>query len=689
MKRLFLLAAVLALLFPTDALQAQARKIVLFEHFTNASCGPCAAQNPIFDQNIRQKNKGNYIHVAYHTVWPGRDPMNAYNQAEVASRVTYYGVTGVPDMVMQGNQYQGSPSGATQELLDRVSAQSSPLRIRLRESSNGSQRTVHATFTSVGTVPAAGLRVRALVTESEINYASAPGSNGEKDFPNVFRRFLNAADGEAFTPAALGESVELSWNYDMDLAAWDPTRIHAVVFVQLDATKEVVNAAISLLPDVELVAEDVQFKKGAPGQPSIFNGRIINFGTADANVRLDLATQGPGSWTPSYSVDGNAAGGVTDVLVPAGGSIPLQVIFDVGTEPGIAEGMLSMHSLDDTELTPQYLGTGVISGVTDLLVNNDNSWGADDGTTAADFQDAYLAGLQLAGSTTHAVVSLSTFMRAFDAGMLDDVKHVYYNVGWAFPAMTDVFARAMLGKMGEGANLFAAGQDMGWDIFDPNGHGTSVARAFYRTYLFANYTSDGDATNSSLAFQPTDLLFGNVAQSALVNVYGSSTTGTPYFYPDLVRPTPDGVTFAYYKNDPSLPAAIRGAKNDYKSVYLAFGLEQVADADVRNEIMKLTWQWFHGVITSAEFDAAAAELSIGQNYPNPASARTVVSFAPASRERNLRVYDISGRLVQTERVAPGTAQLQLNTASLRPGTYIYRLFDGTRLLGGHVMQVLR
>jgi hypothetical protein len=487
MKRVLLLAFILGLLLPVQNLHAQARKIVLFEHFTNASCGPCASQNPIFDQNIRSKNKGNYIHVAYHTVWPGRDPMNAYNKEDVAARVTYYNVTGVPDMVMLGNQYKGGPSGMSQEILNRAAGQSSPLRIRLQESSNGTQRTVHATLTSVGPVPSAGLRVRALILESEITYASAPGSNGEKEFPNVFRRFLNTPGGESFTPAAVGESVELTWTYDLDPVTWDTTRISAVVFAQLDGTKEVINASASFMPDVELVAEDAQFKKGAPQQPSTFNGRIINFGGADARVRLSLATHQPQDWIASFTIDGTPASGETDVTVPAGGSIPLVITFAVGSDAGIAEGMLSMASLDDPELTPQRLGTGVISNVTDLIVNNDNAWGAADGTTASDFQDAYLGGIVLAGSTTHAVTSLSTFMRAFNEKMLDEVDHVYYNAGWAFPALTDDFARAMMGFMGEGGNLFVAGQDLGWDVFDPNGHGTSTSRAFYRTYLFANF----------------------------------------------------------------------------------------------------------------------------------------------------------------------------------------------------------
>ncbi|MFA6234351.1 MAG: T9SS type A sorting domain-containing protein [Bacteroidota bacterium] len=690
MKRILLYALAFGVLVSTQDLFAQARKIVLFEHFTNASCGPCASQNPVFEQNIRDKNKGNYIHVAFHTVWPGRDPMNAYNQTDVAARVLYYGVTGVPDMVMLGNQYQGGPSGMTQDILNRASAQSSPLRIRVQESSNGTQRTVHATMTSAGLVPSAGLRVRTLIAESNISYATAPGSNGEKEFPNVFRRYLNTPEGEAFTPAALGESAELTWTYDLDPVNWDTTRIFAVVYAQLDGTKEVINAGTRFLPDVELVAEDAQFKKGLPQQPTQFNGRIYNFGEAEAHVRLSISAQKPASWGAEYSVDGGAAtSSESDVTVPAGGNIPVVMTFNIGADAGIAEAMVSMASLDDPALTPQFFGTGVISNVTDLVVNNDNSWGSDDGTKSSDFQEAYLNGIALAGSSTHAVTSLSTFMRAFDAKMLDEVDHLYYNAGWAFPALPDYFSRAMIGFLGEGGNLLVAGQDVGWDVFDTNGHGTSAAKAFYRTYLFANYTSDGTPTNAALTFMTSDLLFGAVAQSALVNVYGGNAQGVPYFYPDLIRPTPEGVSTAYYNSDPTLISGIRGAKNNFKTVYFGFGMEQVGDAAVRNEIMKLTWQWFHGIISSMEYDAAVASLNVGQNYPNPAVSTTMIPMNASARERDLRVYDIAGRLVMTETVSPAVSQIQLNTSALRPGMYFYRLFEGATLVGGRAMQVLR
>jgi hypothetical protein len=689
MKQLFLFAVLALVLLPMQESSAQARRIALFEHFTNASCAPCASQNPVFTANIADKNKGNYIHMAYHTVWPGRDPMNAYNKEEVDTRVRFYNVSGVPTMVLQGNAYSGSPTGVSQDIMDRVIASSSPLRIAVNESSNGTQRTVTAKVSSLGQVATAGLRIRAAILESEISYASPPGSNGEKDFPNVFRNFLNTAEGEAFTPALIGESTELSWTYDLNTTDWDTTKISAVVWIQLEGSSQVVNAGAAFLPMVELVMNDEPFKKSSAQGTVTFQGRIDNLGTDDASVQLEMMGAYPADWSVEYDVDGSTSTGTADVTVAANSSVPVVITVAVGDDPGIGDYTLTMRSLDDTELSPQLIVFGVIAGVTDVVINNDNSWGAEGTMSTRDFEQAYLSGLTLAGSTTHASTSLSTFIRAYDAGVLEDVDHLYFNAGWTFPALPDDFSRAMLGFLGEGGNLLLAGQDVGWDTFDANGHGTSAARAFYRTYLFANWTSDGDGSNASVAFTASDPLFGNVTSSALENVYGKSSQGVDYFYPDVIRTAPNGVAIANYNGDPSLVSGIRGAKNEFKTVYFGFGMEQIKDTAVRDEVMKLTWQWFHGIISSVEYDASVRSLTLGQNYPNPVAAQTTIPLTAAPRERSLRVYDMQGRLVETRSVAPNTSHLQLATGRYRPGVYYYQLFDGATLVGSRVMQVLR
>ena len=124
------LTIVLALLLGGSTAFAQATRLVLFEEFTQASCGPCASQNPAFN-TLLSGNTTKAISIKYQTSWPGVDPMNAANPTDVATRVSYYGVNGVPWTAMDGDTatgsaYAGAPANVTQTAIDTRYAVASP-----------------------------------------------------------------------------------------------------------------------------------------------------------------------------------------------------------------------------------------------------------------------------------------------------------------------------------------------------------------------------------------------------------------------------------------------------------------------------------------------------------------------------------------------------------------------------------
>jgi len=87
--------ALLALLTIRQFSFAQAQRLVLVEEFTQASCPPCASQNPGFNDLI-DANPDKIRSIKYQESWPGVDPMNAQNPTQVATRTSYYGVNAVP-----------------------------------------------------------------------------------------------------------------------------------------------------------------------------------------------------------------------------------------------------------------------------------------------------------------------------------------------------------------------------------------------------------------------------------------------------------------------------------------------------------------------------------------------------------------------------------------------------------------
>ncbi|MFN3939689.1 MAG: hypothetical protein ACK4IY_03815, partial [Chitinophagales bacterium] len=149
---------------------AQAKKYPLFEHFTQASCGPCASQNPFFSA-LYEENESRTHHIAYHTSWPGVDPMYSANTVESNAMVSYYGVTGVPDMYFDGEGI-GSPVSATQSMIDDAIDAGSPISINVSESTSGTTRTVTIEIKTVGTVGAGTYRLKTAVVEKMITYAT-------------------------------------------------------------------------------------------------------------------------------------------------------------------------------------------------------------------------------------------------------------------------------------------------------------------------------------------------------------------------------------------------------------------------------------------------------------------------------------------------------------------------------------
>ena len=101
MKKISLLFFVLMILSVTTSHSQFVRK-VLFEEATNASCAPCAANNPFLKAYIDAKGDS-IIAIKYHSSFPGIDPMYSHNPTQSAERYsTYYGINAVPWLNVDG-----------------------------------------------------------------------------------------------------------------------------------------------------------------------------------------------------------------------------------------------------------------------------------------------------------------------------------------------------------------------------------------------------------------------------------------------------------------------------------------------------------------------------------------------------------------------------------------------------------
>ena len=300
--------------FGWSNLHAQATRLALAEEFTNASCGPCASQNPGFN-SLLQQNPTKIIDIKYQWDFPGFDPMNQQNPGEVDNRIAYYGFTGVPTGVVDGtpiandcNGYVGAPACLSQSEIDAAANVSTPIALTVTHSlsSDLTSATVDVTVTNVGSstfTPNGNLYLRLALVESEIIFPTAPGSNGEKDFYGVMRKMIPNALGTAL-PASFTAGQVWSNQFTVSIPSYiyNYGEIAFVAFVQSDGDKQVHNAAHS------------------PKQ-------TVPAGFADAAVGNVSSAGGlcDASFTPAVTITNNSSGMISsaDVSYSLNGSAPV------------------------------------------------------------------------------------------------------------------------------------------------------------------------------------------------------------------------------------------------------------------------------------------------------------------------------------------------------------------------------
>lgn len=244
MKKTTLILASLMMLFALKT-NAQNERILLLESFTNTSCGYCGMYNPAMDALIAT-NSDKIAAIKYHVSWPSdQDPMYLHNTSENNSRTSYYGVNGVPFVVIDGTRFSGGPNQVTQNVINQLSALESPMELRLTYEINQAQNTITVYVMGRASTDLMGsLKLYVGVIEKEIHFPTAPGNNGERDFYSVMKKMLPNSTG-----TALGELMAddyFSYTFTWELAnIYNMDQLDAIAWVQNTNTKEVYQACKS------------------------------------------------------------------------------------------------------------------------------------------------------------------------------------------------------------------------------------------------------------------------------------------------------------------------------------------------------------------------------------------------------------------------------------------------------------
>jgi hypothetical protein len=645
--------------------QAQLKKVVLLEEATNASCGPCAANNPKL-QKFYSDNYGYVISVRYHAWWPGTDPMYSANTTENRDRIQYYSISGVPTYVLDGQVYgvPSSPDIMENQLKGKL-AQSSPFRLTVTASINGSQLTCDVVVKAVENTAGSTFYLRNAIVEREIHYSIPPGSNGEKDFYCVFRKFLNNSTGELLPAMNAGDTKTFHYTYTLN-PAWQKDRIQVVSWIQNDANKQVVQAsASSQLYQIES-AENSDFIILHNETTAIKKFFVVNYNSAALNLKFSIS---PFLASTNFSAKfQSATGNVTSytTTIQPGDTGWISVEIEAPQRGGMGFRIVAENLNDSLHYTPGKKVYVMKLPASVLLIDADGDY---------NFEDIFKNAMDQQGISYVPVKhgDLYAFSQEYN---LNNFPVIIMNNGWGFPAFLSTDISILQNYLNNGGNLFIHGQDIGWDVSDANGS-SSFARTFYSNYLKARYVKD-QATSNQVNGVTNDPISNGISFTLNQTVHS--------YYPDVISTNGTGATPIFTYGSGTEIAGIKVDNGTYKLVYLAFGLEQVSSPAIQSQIITNAFNWFGNLNEISDHKMTLSkDFRLYQNYPNPFNPETVIPFSlskPADVE--IVIFDITGRKIRSfakKFYHAGFYQIQWDGTSDQgitapSGIYIYQLKVG-------------
>lgn len=503
------------------------------------------------------------------------------------------------------------------------------------------------------------------------------GSADNYEHMYMLRDLITGQWGDTIGPAVEGAFIERDYVYTVPEAVNDIPVIvddcDVVVFVS-ETKNEIytgdvvtaVNGNNRYIGNVSL-SDTVMIKKGHAGELTDFFVTTKSALAGDEEFLVTLETKGmPDDWEASFVFGDQSFS--DSALITLTQNVEEQLIFQV--EPGQTAGFVyfrvKFQSVTYPEAPYRYCKFDVISEVADLVVNGTG------GSSPEQYDYVFTDGLEHAACSTYAVASADDFVMGMHDRALDDIKNIYLNIAWTFPALTIEQLVLVKSFMDNGGNLLISGQDIGWDFMsgEPNSHGSPEATDFYTNYLLTRYISDGTSDDYIILPNESDNVYGQMEGTFLIDLYDGN------LYPDNVEALP-GADEVYYYETTNKAAITKVATEKYKAVYFACGLEMVGQPDATDQFMKLTYQWFYGLLDAEEFDEDISGLFLGKSKPNPASRLTRIPLH-VERKGTFILMNSAGQQVKTFPVDKTEQEIILDVSNLDAGVYYYYILSGNR-----------
>ncbi|MFZ1330809.1 MAG: hypothetical protein WAR83_01390, partial [Flavobacteriales bacterium] len=328
---------------------AQSPRMCVVEEATQASCPPCASQNPGL-QAILDANSTKAVFVGYQVWWPGVDAMYNDNTSEVQSRInTYYSdVDAAPNVVMNGSSGAQAVSYVTQARINNTYAETSEFDLTVSGSVNGTMMNITGNI-SAYSAASGTLKLRLIITEKLIHTEDLAfnGTNGETEFHHVFKKFVNGPAGITLSTSwAPGDTYTINESFDLSsLNIYNYDELEVVALIQNDADKFIHQAARD--SDIDITVPNA-----------------VNAGASSIAGLPDNVCSGAQTITPLFKIQNTG----NDVLTSA------TVTYNVngGTDQTYNwTGSLTTYQKDEMTL-PAITFNAVASNVLNITVSNPN-----------------------------------------------------------------------------------------------------------------------------------------------------------------------------------------------------------------------------------------------------------------------------------------------------------------------------
>lgn len=662
-------------------------KNAVLEEYTGIHCTYCPDGHAIADA-ILENNPGRAVVIAVHQgsfAVPGSGEPD-YRTPWGDALANQTNLTGYPSGTVNRHVFIGSSTGMGRgdwtSSANAIMQEISPVNVGVTTQYNNVTRelTVHVElyYTSNASQSTNYLNV-ALIQSHVFGPQTGGGAGNNYEHMHMLRDLITGQWGEEITSTTPGSFVEKTYVYtipesfinipviveDCDVAVF-VTETHQEIL-----SGDVVPAidGTNLFIGNVNVTDNFNISAGTSGEATTFNLETKSNLVGTENFIFTLESENaPDDWDAVFTIDGNTYSGTTTIALVENTPVNITIEITPGSTGKLAQYTMSMESESNPNAPVKRCAFSLISGITDMVVTGTS------GPEATEFEYIYTDGLEAAGCTSFTAAPADLFVSGMDADVFGDVNNVYFNVSWTFPALTLDQIAAAENFMDNGGNFLIGGQDIGWDFMSgaSGSHGSPQATEFYNDYLYSDYVDDGSSANNKLIANTEDDIYSGVPQSTVVDVFGGN------MYPEVLSAREGAVDVFYYDVAQTKSAVVKTDNGTFKMIYFGIGLEMIGNAEIKNQIMALTKNWFDGVISSVEYNKSMNELNVGQNFPNPASDITKVSLDQLESDAVFYLLDLNGRTVMEQNVAVGTSELDINLSDLSTGTYFYHLIIGDK-----------